>query len=82
MVYDESLTPKPGLMYASVTAADGKLYIPSREKGTYVLAAEPKFRQLAVNQFEDDASRTNASMAVSSNQLIMRTDKALYCIGR
>ena len=82
VVYDESLTPKPGLMYASVTAADGKLYIPSREKGTYVLAAEPKFRQLAVNQFEDDASRTNASMAVSSNQLIMRTDKALYCIGR
>ncbi|MHC4191929.1 MAG: PQQ-binding-like beta-propeller repeat protein, partial [Planctomycetota bacterium] len=81
VVYEESLTPKPGLIYASITAADGKLYAPSREKGTYVLAAKPEFQQLAVNQFQDDPSRTNASMAVSNNQLIMRTDKVIYCIG-
>ncbi len=81
VVYEESLTPRPGLIYASITAADGKLYAPSQEKGTYVLAAKPEFQQLAVNQFQDDPSRTNASMAVSNNQLIMRTDKVIYCIG-
>jgi outer membrane protein assembly factor BamB len=82
VVYEESLTPKPGLIYASVTAADGKLYAPSQEKGTYVLAAKPEFQQLAVNRFQDDSSRTNGSMAVSDNQLIMRTDRAIYCIGQ
>jgi outer membrane protein assembly factor BamB len=81
VVYEESLTPRPGLIYASITAADGKLYAPSREEGTYVLAAKPQFQQLAVNQFQDDPSRTNASIAVSNNQLIMRTDKVIYCIG-
>lgn len=82
VVYEESLTPRPGLIYASVTAADGKLYAPSQEKGTYVLAANPEFQQLAVNKFQDDSSRTNASVAVSNNQLIMRTDNAVYCIGQ
>jgi outer membrane protein assembly factor BamB len=82
IVFDEKLTPRPGLVYASVTAADGKLYIPSQENGTYVLAAKPEYQQLAVNQFRDDSSRTNASIAVSENRLIMRTDKAIYCIGK
>ena len=82
IVYEESLTPRPGLIYSSFTAADGKLYAPSQEKGTYVVAAKPEFQQLAVNQFQDDASRTNGSIAVSNNQLIMRTDKAIYCIGQ
>ena len=81
IVYEESLTPRPGLIYSSFTAADGKLYAPSQEKGTYVVAAKPEFQQLAVNRFQDDASRTNGSIAVSNNQLIMRTDKAIYCIG-
>ncbi len=35
-----------------------------------------------INKFQDDPSRTNASVAVSNNQLIMRTDKAVYCIGQ
>lgn len=81
-VYEGRLEPRPGLIYASVTAADGKLYAPSREGGTYVLAAKPKFEQLAVNVFDDDKTRTNASIVVSDNQLIMRTDQAIYCIGQ
>jgi len=81
VVYEERLTPRPGLIYASVTAADGKLYGVSREHGTYVVAAKPEFEQLAVNVFQDDESRANASIAVTDNQLLLRTDKAIYCIG-
>ncbi len=82
VVYEERLEPRPGLIYSSVTAADGKLYAPSQENGTYVLAAAPKFKQLAVNVLEGDKTRTNASIVVSENQLLLRTDKAIYCIGR
>jgi len=81
VVYEQMLDPSPGLLYASVTAVDGKLYAPSQDNGTYVVAATPEFQQLAVNRFEDDPSRTNASLAVSNNQLIVRTDRAVYCIG-
>ena len=82
VVYEEQLDPRPRLVYSSVTAADGKLYVASQEGRAYVLAARPEFEQLAVNVFEDDGSRTNASIVVSDHQLIMRTDKAIYCIGQ
>jgi hypothetical protein len=45
-----------------------------------VLAAEPKFKLLAHNTFEDDSSRANASIAVVNGELLLRTDQALYCI--
>lgn len=82
IVYQGELEPRPGLLYASITAVDGKLYAPSQDNGTYVLAAKPEFQQLAVNKFADDPSRVNASVAVSNNQLIMRTDQTIYCIGQ
>ncbi len=81
VVYKEKLDPSSGLIYSSVLAADGKLYAPSQHNGIYVLAAKPEFELLAVNTFQDDDSRVNASVSVSNSQLIMRTDKALYCIG-
>lgn len=82
VVYEEAIDPKPGLLYASITAADGKLYAPSQTGGTYVLAARPTFEQIAVNTFADDPSRTNGSVVISNGQLIMRTDQAIYCIGK
>jgi outer membrane protein assembly factor BamB len=64
--YSHRISPDPGLIYASPLLADGKLYDVSqhnvsRHNGTYVLAAEPKFKLLAHNTFEDDSSRANAS---------------------
>lgn len=82
VAYEEKLEPRPGLIYSSVTAADGKLYAVSQEKGAFVLPARPEFEQLALNVLEDDATRTNASIVVSNDQLLLRTDKALYCIGQ
>ena len=82
MVFEERLEPRAGLIYASVLAADGKLYALSQNRGTYVLAARPEFQQLAVNVFADDNSRANASPVVSEGQILLRTDKALYCLGQ
>ena len=82
VVYNEQLVPQPGLIYASVLAADGKLYGLSREAGTYVLAAKPQFEQLAVNRFADDTARANASPVVSDGQILLRNDRAIYCLGQ
>jgi outer membrane protein assembly factor BamB len=80
-VYSERLK-NTGRVYASVTLADDKIYVVSREKGTYVLAAGPKFKQLALNTFDSDKSIFNGSLAVSGGQLFLRSDKCLYCIGK
>jgi outer membrane protein assembly factor BamB len=80
IVYQQRLSPASGLIYASPVLADGKLYFVSQRKGTYVVAAKPEFELLAHNVFEEDSSRTNASLAVSNGHLLLRTDQHLYCI--
>ena len=82
LVYEERLDPRPGLIYSSVLAADGKLYGLSQENGTYVLSASPTFKQLTVNKFASDSTRANACPIVSDGQILLRTDKAIYCIGK
>jgi hypothetical protein len=81
-VYEERLNPASGLIYASPILAEGKLVYISQRNGTYVVAAKPKFELLAHNVFEDDDSRTNASPAVHNGQLLLRSDRYLYCIGK
>lgn len=67
-------------VYASPTIADGKMYVPSRNNGVFVLAAENKYKLLAHNTFSDDRSTSNASPAVANNELFLRSNKYLYCI--
>ena len=81
MVYEERIQPEPGTIWSSPVLADGKLYYVSQHNGTFVVAAQPKYELLAHNVFEDDDSRTNASPAISNGQLLLRTDRHLYCIG-
>ena len=81
-LYSERLMPASGQIWASPILADGKLYYVSKEKGTYVVAAEPKFKQLAHNVIEGDKARSNASLAASDGQLFLRNDQYLYCIGK
>lgn len=76
------MDPRPDLVYSSITVADGKIYAPSQHTGTYVFAAQPEFKQLAVNKLQDDPSRINASVVVTDNQILLRSEKALYCIGQ
>lgn len=81
-VFQDRLEPSPGRIWSSIVLADGKLYIVSQNNGTYVVAAKPKYELLAYNKFDDDNSRANASPAVVNGQLLIRTDRALYCIGK
>jgi outer membrane protein assembly factor BamB len=81
VVYKERVQPRPGRIYASGVIADGKLYYVSRENGTYVLPAEPRYQLLAHNTIETDNSVFNATPAISRGQLLLRSDKYLYCIG-
>jgi len=66
-------------VYASPVLADGKLYVVSRYDGTFVLPASPEFQVLAQNSLGDD-SEFNATPAIVGNELLLRSDQALYCI--
>ena len=81
-VYEKRLEPGAGTIWSSPVLADGKLYFVSQSKGTFVVAAKPEYELLTHNTFADDNSRTNASPAVHNGQLLQRTDRALYCIGK
>jgi outer membrane protein assembly factor BamB len=63
---------------ASPLAANGKVYFLNTSGRCAVVAASPKFEQLAENQLEDS---TLASPAVSGDRLLLRGQATLYCIG-
>lgn len=69
-----------GNLYASLVAADGKLYAVTRRNGTVVLRAGPKFDKLAHNRFESDTSDFNATPAVADGRLLLRSNRRLYCV--
>ena len=82
IVYKERPNPDPKQIYASPVLADGKIYYVSREQGTFVVEAAPKFKLLAHNTLDPDTSVFNGSPAVSKSQLLLRSDRHLYCIGK
>ena len=64
VVYEERIEPRPGLIYASPVLVDGKIYLVSREEGTFVLAAKPEYELIAHNEPLDE-SVFNGSPAVA-----------------
>ena len=76
VVYSERMRGQP---YASTVVADGKLYVVTRQGGTFVLAAKPEFAVLSHNEL-DDRSMFNASPAIVSNKILLRSDQFLYCL--
>lgn len=78
-VYRERL-PTRARIYSSIVRAGNKLYVTTRDQGIVVLAAKPEYEELAVNVIKSDETLVNASPAVSGNQLLLRTDRFLYCI--
>lgn len=77
VMYSERFRGQP---YASALVADGKVYVVTRRKGVFVLAAKPEFEQLAHNELTD-RSQFNASPIIADGQLLLRSDKYLYAIG-
>jgi outer membrane protein assembly factor BamB len=77
--YKKERLPK-GTYSASPLLADGKLYLTSERGRTTVVEAGPAFKILAENQLDDDY--TLSSIAVSGQNLFIRTSSALYCVGK
>ena len=82
LVFEQRLQPKPDRFYAAPTVADGKIYFTSRLSGTYVIAAKPNFQLLSHNRIANDRSIFNASPVISNSQILLRSNKFLYCIGK
>lgn len=68
-----------GSFSASPLAAGDKLYFTSREGTTTVLRAGRQYEELARNQH---FGQTLASPAICGSALLIRADRALYCIGK
>ena len=68
--------------YAASVAADGKVICVSRWGGTFIFDAKPEFKLLAHNQIAGDESQFHGTPAISEGQLFLRSDQALYCIGK
>lgn len=66
--------------YASMIAANGKLYAVSRFSGTFVIAPGDQFKKTAVNTFSEDDSAFHGTPAISEGLLFLRSDRFLYCV--
>lgn len=72
---------KGDLYYASITAADGKLYVVNRDGTVTVVAADPRaFGVLSTTSFPQ--SPADSTVAVAGGKLYLRTAQNLYCFGR
>ncbi len=76
-VWQERL-PARGDYYASLIAAEDKIYALSEDGEVTVVAAGPRYRVVARNSIGE---RTMATPAVSDGQLFIRTDETLFAIG-
>ncbi len=79
-VYRERL-PTRARIYASIVRGGDKLYVTTRDQGVLVLRAATKYEELALNSIATDTGMLNGSPAISRDQLLLRTDAFLYCIG-
>jgi outer membrane protein assembly factor BamB len=80
LMYEERLIGlgKDNTSWSSMVVADGRLYVANHSGDTFVLRASPKFEQLATNSLGE---HTEGSIAISDGELLIRTHRALWCIG-
>ncbi len=74
--------PTRSRVYASIVGDGEKLFLTTRDEGVLVIAAEPQYRELAINKLGSEEERFNATPAIVGDQLLIRSDKNLYCIRR
>ncbi len=79
LIFEERMA-NTGQFYASPVLGDGKIYAFTRSGVGCVLAAQPRFALLARNELGDRSS-FDASPAIDGSRLLIRSDRALYCIG-
>ena len=67
-------------VYASPIVAGGKLYVVTRHDGTLIIPATTEFTVESHNVLTSDETDFNATPAIYDNQLLLRSNRALYCI--
>ena len=68
----------PGNYYASAVAGDGKVYFASERGVVTILKAGEELNVLSSHDFGE---RIMATPVLDHDQILIRTDKALYCFG-
>jgi outer membrane protein assembly factor BamB len=63
--------------WASMVAAEGRLYVTDQAGDTFVFKADPKFEQVASNSLGEQVL---GSIAVSNGEMFIRSYKHLWCI--
>ena len=77
-----STTGKGMSFYASPILVGNHLVAVSRSAGTFVIETGPTFKLFGVNRIEGDESRFQGTPAVAGGMLLLRSEKALYAVGR
>jgi outer membrane protein assembly factor BamB len=70
---------RPAIYSSSPVLADGRIYMSNEEGTTVVIKAGPHFEVLAEN---DLGEYTLSSPAISGGQIFLRTENAVYCVGK
>lgn len=73
--------PTRSRVYASIVSDGKHLFLTTRDEGVLVLAAKPEYEELGVNRLGSPEERFNATPAIANDQLLLRSDTTLYCIG-
>ena len=79
IIYEERLE-RPAQFYSSAIIHGENIYYLDRNGKTYVVRANPEFEVVATNDLSD-GSQFNGSPAAAGNNLFIRSDKFLYCLG-
>lgn len=71
-----------GQDYGSPIAANGVIYYTTRSGVTYVIQAGEELKQIAANKVTSETEDFSATPAIADGQLIIRSDKHLYCVAK
>ena len=81
-VYQERLEPRPGNIWSSPVLADGKLYIVSQHDGHVRRRRPAEVRAAGPQQIRRRRQPHQRLARGARGQMLLRTDKRLYCIGK
>ena len=68
--------------YASPVLVNGHLICVSRKSGAFIIPASTTYKKVRINVFASDDSQFNATPAVAGDRLLLRSEKALYCVSK
>lgn len=72
--------PTRGRVYGSIVSDGKHLFLTTRDEGVLVLKAQPTYEEVAVNKLGSDDERFNATPAIVGGRLLLRSNRAIYCV--